>query len=487
MRRKHGVTRRLTTVVAGGLLAVWPMLSLAAPAIGAADPTTGVPSLVISQFKITSSNGQFITLYNPTDSLQSMSNYQLEYFNNFDLGKATSSKLIALSGTVPPHSYFMVSDDSLRLCYQMTMQSASLGLSSTAGLVEVLHFSQSDPGSGITTSVEESVGWSKTAAAGAQTLPANTAASLLRQPQAASGVPLVTAPAGGSWQPVQPSPSDACQLVKVNDPANTPVNTGLNELLPSVEPPALIVSLAASGQDPAAPSLPAADIGLMAPRLSEILPNPLGSGNDASDEFVELYNPNATSFDLTGFSLQSGIASLHHAAFPSGTLLPAKSFTAFYSSNTGLSQSNSGGQVQLLDPFGSSLSSTAIYGSAKDGQAWALANGKWYWTDMPTPNAANVIKQSGGAAKNAARTSSTKSRTTTGGAQPLAAANASVTKSDASQTPIHLTALALVGGLALLYGAYEYRADLANHFYWIGRHLRLGSSTWPAFTRRRSH
>src|SRR5438105_3897042 len=61
------------------------------------------PSLVISQLKITSANGQFITLYNATDTQLDMGKYQLEYFNSYDLAKATSSKLISLTGLVPPH------------------------------------------------------------------------------------------------------------------------------------------------------------------------------------------------------------------------------------------------------------------------------------------------------------------------------------------------------------------------------------------------
>lgn len=63
----------------------------------------GTPSLVISQAKITSSNGQFVTLYNSTDNPLDASNFQLEYFNNYDLDKATSSRVIGLSGTLPPH------------------------------------------------------------------------------------------------------------------------------------------------------------------------------------------------------------------------------------------------------------------------------------------------------------------------------------------------------------------------------------------------
>jgi hypothetical protein len=93
--------------------------------------------------------------------------------------------------------------------------------------------------------------------------------------------------------------------------------------------------------------------------------------------------------------LQAGITTKHSYVFPAGTMLSVGGFTAFYASDTGLSLSNTTGQSDLLDPFGNTLSQTDVYGTAKDGQSWALANGKWYWTTEPTPSAANVIKQPG--------------------------------------------------------------------------------------------
>lgn len=61
------------------------------------------PQLIITQLKVTSSNGQFITLYNNTDNSLDLSTIQLQYYNNFDLLKATSGKLINLAGNVPAH------------------------------------------------------------------------------------------------------------------------------------------------------------------------------------------------------------------------------------------------------------------------------------------------------------------------------------------------------------------------------------------------
>src|SRR6478609_9780670 len=81
------------------------------------------PQIIIAQVKITSSNGQFITLYNNTNATIDLSTIQLQYFNNFDLLKATSGKLISLTGKVPAHGFAVVDDGPLQACYQMTVNS----------------------------------------------------------------------------------------------------------------------------------------------------------------------------------------------------------------------------------------------------------------------------------------------------------------------------------------------------------------------------
>ena len=447
------MTAIAASLMAAGLL--WPVSARAANA----------PSLVISQLKITSSNGQFVTLYNATGLALDMSKYQLEYFNHYDLSKATSSRLISLSGIVPPHGYFIVNDSVYTLCYQVSVDSVSLGLSSTAGLVEVLGFDQSTPGGSVSPVLQDYVGWSKTAASGAQTLPSNAGAFLQRQPVDSANSPTVTVPGSGSWLGVQPDPNNSCNLMSTSNASA--IETGFGQLLPAAEPAATILSAGDGVASPTA-TLPAGDIGLMSPTVTELLPNPAGSGNDTIDEFIELFNPNLASFDLSGFALQAGTTSLHTYTFPPGTSLPANSFMAFYSSKTGLSMSNSGGQVKLLNPFGNSLSASAAYGTAKDGQAWALASGKWYWTMHLTPGAANVIEQPVTSKRVAStKTTTAKSKTTKKSSKITklkSASNFSPTAdSTPSTTPIHAWTLALVAGGALLYGAYEYRVDMANH------------------------
>lgn len=439
------------------------------------------PSLVISRLKITSHDGQFITLYNATDTTLDMSRYQLEYFNNYDPDKATSSRVVNLSGIVPPHGYFMVNNGSLALCYRMVIDSLSLGFSTTAGMVKVLSL---DSGLTAVPILEDYVGWSKTDTAGAQTLPSDTNAFLLRQPVDGLNNPHITIPGDGSWQIAQPDPAEPCSLV---DSSGSALIAGPNQLLPATEPAATVISL--NDTVTASGNLPAADIGLKAPLITELLPNPAGSGNDATDEFIELYNPNDTDFDLGGLTLQVGTTSLHSYKFPAGTDLPPTGFQAFYSANTGLSLSNNAGQARLLDLDGNPIAAADAYGTAKDGLAWALAGGKWYWTTRPTPGATNVIDQPQLVKKAAAKASAKKAATAAKSkpksakaktAKPQKSKKTKKTKpkltatvaNKQSDAPIHAWTLALVAVAAILYGTYEYRADLANRIYRLKSYFR---------------
>jgi hypothetical protein len=459
MRRKWQIIPTSAVV----LLLMWFMADR--DLVVAAD-TANTPSLTISQLKITSSSGQFITLYNPANAAVDMSRYQLQYFNSYDLAKSTSSRLIPLSGTVPPHGYFMVNDSALLLCYELTVDSVSLGLSSTAGMVEVLGFSQSMPGGAVSPVLQDYVSWSKTPAVGAQTLPVNTNAFLQRMPVDAGNNPAVKSPGTGSWQTVQPDDSNGCNL-KTSAGLAVPTPSGLGQLLPPTEPPATIASLA-TANDEAPATIPTSDLGLKSPQITELLPNPNGTGNDSTDEFIELYNSNDKAFDLSGFVLQTGLTRVRSYTFANGTSLQAHSFKAFYSDTTDLSLSNTSGMAKLLDPLGNSIASTEAYSTAKDGQAWALAKGKWYWTTEPTPNKQNVIKQA--VPKKLSSSKSKSSKLQTKSTAPGTAIGAAG-QDETNTIPVHTRTLALVVGLAILYGAYEYRADARNKLHQLRRYI----------------
>jgi len=259
-----------------------------------------------------------------------------------------------------------------------------------------------------------------------------------------------------------------CQLTI---PANDPTQ-GVTVLVTwpgdSAEPPAIIESTSEQ-QSSNGPSIPAADIGLQPPRITELLANPTGTGNEDTDEFIELYNPNASPFDLSGFVLQTGLTTKHSYTFLAGTKLAPKSFHAYYSAETGLSLSNTGSQADLQDPLGTVITQSDPYTSAPDGQAWALANGDWYWTTKPTPGATNdiaapIVKSASATSKVTSSKSSVKGASTTAASKSSGNTStlANTTEASTNSQPVHPLVLAGIGVIAVAYGLYEYRQDLAN-------------------------
>jgi len=439
--------------------------------VAAADTVQSGPRLIISSFKATT-DSKFITLYNASTMPLNLGNVTLNYYT-YDTAKDTGSSpatyrltdissthSLQLSGTLAPGSYYIVNDGLLSMCYQAAVDSASLSFSTTAGSLQILDANGVD-GTSITAAptVDDSIGWSKYATSNIsdmQLLPGDPAAFLQRDP------------ADTTWKDVVPTdPADVCGLSELLiSPGTGTVSPADDWELPTeADIPASIEFIAAAAPEQVGPYVPATDVGLAAPQLTELLPNPAGTGTDATDEFIELYNPNARTFDLSGFVLQTGLTTKHSYMFPAGTMLPAKAFKAFSSSDTSLALSNSGGQADLTDPFGKVISQTDPYDSAKDGQAWAFAKGTWYWTGKPTPGAANVVNQSGASIKTTSAkkaAAAVKGASTTTGLQGQASQTASAADQPAATHPYVLVAVA---ALAVGYVVYEYRHDIGNYLH----------------------
>lgn len=425
---------------------------------------SSAPSLVITQVKVTT-NSQFITLYNNTAQSIDMGKVWLQYFNNYLLSNTTSTKNIQLNGTLPSHGYYIINDGPLTLCYQAVIQSSALGFSTKAGMVQVMRLSQQLNGI-VSSTTEDFVRWSSGTVGGVQTMPADPA---FLQRQMVNGIPVENS----SWQTVKPKSANSCDLVTSIAPNNSV--TPANQLLPAIPPSATIISVASQSNS----KLPASDIGLHAPQLNEILPNPASPQTDSKNEFIEIYNSNPASFDLSGFKLQqasSPTSTKHTFTFPIGTVIPAKSFAAYPSSNISINLTNSGGIVWLLDPNDKVISQIEPYSTAKDGQAWALANGKWYWTSRPTPGAANVVEATSNKTSGTGTGVGTVLGASSGESQAPGSNNFSNT---AKPRSINSSILVGVAALALIYGLYEYRRDLANAVHKFKRNRAVGRENRP--------
>jgi len=427
------------------IMAVQPLTLAAGPSMMAVPPT-----LAVAEIKIT--GDEFLVLQNNSDKdIADLSSYWLDEFNSYnplDIGVSKSSQQLpavklAIGQTI------LLSSVGMNTCGAVATGKLSVNLGDTAGFLQIV---QTGLGSlGVSQTPVDALSWSSATNGQIQNVPSSS-----KDPK---GMYYRYANGGiYKWQLADLDSNNACQL---DVSTGGSVSTGLEQAggaVPSV------VGVTGNSSDA---GLPADDVGLAAPRLSEILPNPAPPQTDADDEFVELYNSNNHPFDLSGFMIQVGISTTHKYTFPAGTMLQPLQFGVYYSSETGLSLSNNGGQVMLLDPSGNTLEQSDVYTKAKDGYAWVYADGLWQWTTAATPGAKNVIS-----APPAAKNSSTKSNSTTvlGISTGNSSGGNSSTAGTSTSGSLHPAILAGVGGLAVIYALYEYRHDLAAALYHFRRY-----------------
>lgn len=206
--------------------------------------------------------------------------------------------------------------------------------------------------------------------------------------------------------------------------------------------------------------------------LSELFIDPDKPLTDADDEFVELYNPNAEAVDLEGYIIQTGAKYSYSFTLPNITIKP-KQFLAFFSLDTGLALSNSGGGARLLAPNKAPMYEVPPYEKAKPDTAWANIGGVWQWSAKPTPNAPNVAASTSAAGRNASGGSS--GRTYLNQGRTLGASDDSRNIYDEppalADNQIDTAVVAGVGAMALLYAGNEYRYDIGNFFHKLKKHL----------------
>lgn len=121
--------------------------------------------------------------------------------------------------------------------------------------------------------------------------------------------------------------------------------------------------------------------------ITELYPN--APGTDAGQEFIEVFNPNNSSVNMKGYSVQVGPAFSTKYVFEDLELAPKK-YMHFSDTFTGIVLPNSTGvQLRLISPAGRIVSETPVYADAKDNESWSLINGSWEYTTQITPSAEN--------------------------------------------------------------------------------------------------
>jgi hypothetical protein len=241
---------------------------------------------------------------------------------------------------------------------------------------------------------------------------------------------------------------------------------------------------------------------LAALQITELLPNPAAPATDSEDEFVELYNPNDESIDLSGYKIQTGSKFSYSYTFTTGDSIPARGYFIVTSGTTNLSLANTAGAARLLGPDGVVVAEIVAYDEAPEGQAWAIMEGSWQWTTSPTPLAVNqltlpilavkktTVAKTTAKAKTAskiaaapkAKAATTKANTAKSSKKTTDETTAAVLGDSDEPAPLHPNIIMGVSLLAVLYAVYEYRHDAANRLYqlrsyWAAKRALRNSAT----------
>lgn len=121
-------------------------------------------------------------------------------------------------------------------------------------------------------------------------------------------------------------------------------------------------------------------------RLNEIFPNP--TGEEKTEEYIEIYNPAKADADLSGWTLKDSSKTGKYI-LPELTVVGAEDFLIFYRPEFKFALNNSGTEtVYLLDPNEKNVSSVE-YAKSQAGTSYNFDGAKWRWSKFLTPGAEN--------------------------------------------------------------------------------------------------
>lgn len=139
-------------------------------------------------------------------------------------------------------------------------------------------------------------------------------------------------------------------------------------------------------QTPVATELPQTyPIGVI---LNEVLPSPEGS--DETSEWIELYNTNNFSVDLSGWKLQDIKGTPTTYVFPKNTILSSNGYLVLKRPETKITLNNDEDGLHLALPDEKIIDSMSFTKAPKNQSYNKKASG-WQWSTTLTPGAVNII------------------------------------------------------------------------------------------------
>ena len=207
---------------------------------------------------------------------------------------------------------------------------------------------------------------------------------------------------GGAWtEDYPPSPGNPnLPASPTLTPTATPTPTATVTVTPALTPTPTVTPLPMVTPSPSMTPTPPASLpaaGLV--RLNEVLPAPgrvdfNGDGLvNSSDEYIELYNPQAGAVDVSGWMVDDSEGGSRDYVLPAGTVLAPHGFLLLSHAQTGVALNNDGDSVRLLGPDGLAEVDRFDYGGSHADTAWSRTvdgDGAWTETYPPSPGGPNI-------------------------------------------------------------------------------------------------
>ena len=123
-------------------------------------------------------------------------------------------------------------------------------------------------------------------------------------------------------------------------------------------------------------------------RITELLPNTIAS--DDGNEFIEIFNPNASDIYLTNYILYISSSGTKYG-FPVGSHIDAGQYLAFSNDDIKFTLINTISGVSLYSIDNQLIDETPNYENPNEGEAWAKINENWQYTNRPTLSGENMV------------------------------------------------------------------------------------------------
>jgi DNA/RNA endonuclease YhcR with UshA esterase domain len=121
--------------------------------------------------------------------------------------------------------------------------------------------------------------------------------------------------------------------------------------------------------------------------ISEVLPNPTGSDNE---EWLEIYNADNKEINLKNWQLDDADGGSNPYRIKIDLIIKPDQYLIFKKEETKISFNNSEDSIRLLGPNGR-LVEEVSYEDVLEGFSYARENNSWFWTNVLTPGAKNII------------------------------------------------------------------------------------------------